>query len=375
VSDDDLNHYEVLGVEPGASKDDIRNAYRAELATAQAQVTNAETAKRPDAAVIASAREEEASVRSAWQILSDPVQRARYDDQLGVTGAPVETDDDLEDDEPATAVARRNGDRELTPREARAKARAEAMANRPPGMFSTEHPPVPASWPPGVKPPPPRARLLALLVDITVLGIILLVTQLAIAPAVIDAAYPKQSKELDSLSTKIDNLNSKKDTADACAEKANDAARQNDKKCADGLTTKQDAKAESKSLDKQISKAEDRQKSLQGDIAPAALAVSLGMTLVMLLYLVPSSLRTGRTLGKHLFRVRAIQIDGSPLTLRPAIARYGAPLLVALFLGSLFGPSSPIVYMLVLFGVLTWPRNANYQGLHDRFARTIVVDG
>ncbi len=114
---------------------------------------------------------------------------------------------------------------------------------------------------------------------------------------------------------------------------------------------------------------------MQGDIAPAALGVSLGMTLVMLLYLVPSSLRTGRTLGKHLFRVRAIQIDGSPLTLRPAIARYGAPLLVALFLGSLFGPSSPIVYMLVLFGVLTWPRNANYQGLHDRFARTIVVDG
>jgi curved DNA-binding protein CbpA len=375
VSDDDLNHYEVLGVQPGASKDDIRNAYRAELATAQAQVTNAETAKRPDAAVIASAREEEASVRSAWQILSDPVQRARYDEQLGVTGAPEETNDDLEDDEPATAVARRNGDRELTPREARAKARAEAMANRPPGMFSTEHPPVPASWPPGVKPPPPRARLLALLVDITVLGIILLITQLAIAPAVIDAAYPKQSKELDSLSTKIDNLNSKKDTADACADKANDAARQKDKKCADGLTTKKDAKAESNRLDKQISKAEDRQKSLQGDIAPAALAVSLGMTLVMLLYLVPSSLRTGRTLGKHLFRVRAIQIDGSPLTMRPAIARYGAPLLVALFLGSLFGPSSPIVYMLVLFGVLTWPRNANYQGLHDRFARTIVVDG
>ncbi len=86
MSDDDLNHYEVLGVEPGASKDDIRNAYRAELATAQAQVTNAETAKRPDAAVIASAREEEASVRSAWQILSDPVQRARYDEQLGVDG-------------------------------------------------------------------------------------------------------------------------------------------------------------------------------------------------------------------------------------------------------------------------------------------------
>jgi hypothetical protein len=29
----------------------------------------------------------------------------------------------------------------------------------------------------------------------------------------------------------------------------------------------------------------------------------------------------------------------------------------------------------VLFGVLTWPRNANYQGLHDRLAGTIVVDG
>jgi curved DNA-binding protein CbpA len=380
VSDDDLTHYEVLGVEPGATKDEIRAAYRDELATAQSQVTNAETAKKPDQAVIAAAREEEASVRAAWQILSDPVQRARYDSQLGVVGAPAEDDDDDEEDEeqvvPARAVARRQRDQDLTPREQRAKARAEAMANRPPGLFSTEHPKVPDSWPKGFRPPPPRARLLALLVDITVLGIILLVTQLAIAPAVVDAAYPKQSKQLDHVKDQLDTLNSRKDDADGCADESSNAAVAKSKKCqALGVSTKKEAKAKSNALDKQISKKEDKQSSLQSDLAPAALGVSLGMTLVMLLYLVPSSVRTGRTLGKHLFRVRAINIDGSPLTVRSALARYGAPLLVALFLGSLFGPSSPIVYMLVLFGVLTWPRNASYQGLHDRFARTIVVDG
>ncbi len=31
--------------------------------------------------------------------------------------------------------------------------------------------------------------------------------------------------------------------------------------------------------------------------------------------------------------------------------------------------------MFVLVGVLTWPRNPNYQGLQDRLAKTIVVDG
>ena len=65
-------------------------------------------------------------------------------------------------------------------------------------------------------------------------------------------------------------------------------------------------------------------------------------------------------------------LNGDPLTTRAALARYGIPLLFALFLGSFLGP---LAFAFALFGVLTWPRNANLQGLHDRMAGTIVVDG
>ena len=48
MSDDDQteSYYDALGVDPNASKDEIREAYRDRLSEAQADVTNAETAKR-----------------------------------------------------------------------------------------------------------------------------------------------------------------------------------------------------------------------------------------------------------------------------------------------------------------------------------------
>lgn len=93
--DDERTWYEVLGVEPRAAKGEIKTAYQDAL----------------DAATVADDRDEVAQVRRAWQVLSDPVQRQRYDEVIGAhTGAlepvtrngegraDIDDDDEYEDE-------------------------------------------------------------------------------------------------------------------------------------------------------------------------------------------------------------------------------------------------------------------------------------
>jgi len=125
VVNEDETNYDVLGVASNASKDEIRDAYREQLSEAQAGVTREETAKRPSGSSIAAARAEEARIRAAWQVLSDPMQRARYDTAHGIdnTGTEVELadddgdgDDDQGDDgQDSTPVSRRPARRNVPP--------------------------------------------------------------------------------------------------------------------------------------------------------------------------------------------------------------------------------------------------------------------
>ena len=149
MSDDEQeqSHYDVLGVDPNASKDEIREAYRERLAEAQADVTDAETAKRPEGSRIAAARAEEARVRSAWQVLSDPVQRERHDASIGVMrddpANQIRDDGDDLDDE----VDDEDEAEDRTPaRRTAADRRRPQQGERPPGLFSTEHPPTPEAF-------------------------------------------------------------------------------------------------------------------------------------------------------------------------------------------------------------------------------------
>ena len=66
----DRTHYEVIDAETGASKAELKAAYAAALEAAQASADS----------------DEVVAVRRAWQVLSDPVQRQRYDETLGLTG-------------------------------------------------------------------------------------------------------------------------------------------------------------------------------------------------------------------------------------------------------------------------------------------------
>ena len=348
-------HYEVLGVGPGSSKDDIRNAYREQLAEAQAEVTREETVKRPTDGAIANARQAEARVRAAWQVLSDPIQRQRYDESHGIDNTGVDPDEELSDDDDDEPD--RTPDRVTSRAEAR-EARAARMANRPAGMFSTQIPSTPASWPPGFRPPPPRARTMALGIDMFVLVFIVL-AQFIITPIIVQAMKPEQADRLDVLIVQIDKATNQRDRADSKTSSKN-------------ADTKAAARADVKRLDKRIDNLETEQTDLRNDVLPITLGFSLLGVFLSLLYLIPISVKTGRTLGKRSMQIRAVMVDGSPLTTRGALRRYGTPLIVGWMLANIFGP---LGYMMVLFGVLTWPRNPSFQGLQDRLAKTLVVDG
>jgi uncharacterized RDD family membrane protein YckC len=121
VSGED-SHYELLGVDADAPKDDIRAAYQEKLANVRAARTKEEETKKPSEDVLRTARDEEARLRSAWQVLSDPVQRGRYDERVGVNGGgPSDTDEDepdQSDDEveaEAAVPARRTRERRPQP--------------------------------------------------------------------------------------------------------------------------------------------------------------------------------------------------------------------------------------------------------------------
>lgn len=65
------SHYDILGVAPSASTEDIRFAYR-RLARLH----------HPDVSKLSTSASDMAAINSAWSVLSDPVSRFNYDRQL-----------------------------------------------------------------------------------------------------------------------------------------------------------------------------------------------------------------------------------------------------------------------------------------------------
>src|SRR4029453_13605355 len=100
------NYYEELGVEPGASRDELREAHRQRVSDLEA----AREKKGVSESQLQANRDEVARVRAAWNVLSDPFQRQRYDAQLG---AESESSGDVElvDDD---ARATESGGTQLT---------------------------------------------------------------------------------------------------------------------------------------------------------------------------------------------------------------------------------------------------------------------
>src|SRR5882672_9339246 len=134
------DYYELLGVDEDAPVDDIRSAYRDRKAAV-------DTSAGDDA------KSDVAQLNKAWNVLSDPYQRGRYDQQRN-TASDEDEDDEYDDEEEAAPVA---GSR------SRAADRAEKRRNaRQPAKPTVK-------LPAGVHFPTMRQRLVAMAIDLIIL--------------------------------------------------------------------------------------------------------------------------------------------------------------------------------------------------------------
>ncbi len=76
---DGITWYDVLGVPAGASADTLRQAYEDRKRQLRAELLNG--APSP---VLSAATRASQSIEAAWLVLSDPGQRRRYDEELGL---------------------------------------------------------------------------------------------------------------------------------------------------------------------------------------------------------------------------------------------------------------------------------------------------
>ena len=91
------------------------------------------------------------------------------------------------------------------------------------------------------------------------------------------------------------------------------------------------------------------------------------MLILALAYLVPVTAITGRTFGMRGRKIKVVRIDGSPVGWYASFARFLIPVLLAVAI--------PAYGALLGLGVVGWAYfDKNRQGIHDKLARTVVVD-
>jgi curved DNA-binding protein CbpA len=307
VATDD--YYSLLGVDETAATNDIRDAYRAKKAALDAKGDKGEVAR----------------VNKAWNVLSDPYQRGRYDEQRARSDGAVEVVD--ADSVPdgsgnGTPPRRRGFFQPATPREPRAAL--EPTIDVPEGQALAAQKP----------------RMMALAIDVFVMLLILFGLQIAVSDALTERWYPEEHAALEEL---------REDPA------------------GDEKSERQDA------YDDLL----DEDSDLSRTTAPAGIAVLEAALLLCFAYLVIPSALSGQTLGKKLRNIRVVRMDGSPLGWKGAVVRYGTILLAAnflLILMPLFGILGLLLLGGLFFLVLGWMRNPNKQAMQDRLAKTLVVD-
>jgi len=385
------DHYEELGVEPTASKDDIRAAHRERLAELEA----ARSRKGVTDSQLQANREEAARVRSAWSVLSDPMQRQRYDQQLmderagdGVSSSGVE----LVDDDAAAAPQPTGWRKLLGPPPAKPAAAAagagaggatgaKGAANRKPQPPANPNRPAPTvDLPEGMALAEPRSRGMALLFDLAICMIVYTAVMFLV-PGLVKSGYT----DIVNQSQKITDVKNSQQSVIDAQKSLDDAKSASSKKSAqsDLTSAQKDLKSAEKSArsagatDKQLSTdlsgkqrvdALGKESTKLSDSVKTATLVATGtVVVIVLLYLVPMTALKGYTMGMRNRRVRVVRVDGSRCGWYAAFTRFAIPVLIAVALSI---PVGPVVGLgLVLWGF----RDKNGQGVHDKLARTLVV--
>jgi curved DNA-binding protein CbpA len=373
----DENYYEELGVEPGATRDEIRDAHRQRVTDLEA----AREKKGVTEAQLQANREAVAKVRSAWNVLSDPFQRQRYDSKLNAPdendGVEIVDDDDA-GPQPGTATQLTGWRKLLAPPPPKNAAAGAGNGN---GAASTSaarptrngrpRPEPTIVLPAGMQLAEPRVRGMALLFDVAVLIVIFFGVSLVL-PGLIQSDY----KDIQDKITKVNDLHDARQSLDDAQKSVNDAKSASDKKSAqsDLTSAQKDYNTAKKDAQKQgVTNTDGSAKQLQKqsddltDKIRTTGYITSGITLVLgLAYLVPITVRKGYTLGMRSRKLRIVRVDGSPPGWYPSFTRFALPLLLAVAIPS-FG-------VILGLGMVAWGYfDRNGQGIHDKLARTVVV--
>ena len=343
------DYYELLGVDEDAPVDDIRSAYRDKKAAV-------DTSAGDDA------KSDVAKLNKAWNVLSDPYQRGRYDQQRTTT-TDSDSDDEYEDDEDDAPVTRSRTPRAADRAEKRRKARQPAKPT--------------VTLPAGVHFPSMRQRLVAMGIDLLILIGLFFVGSVAILPSLEKSQHPVAYNTARHLvKTEIPAAQKKTSAAKNAASAADDKVDaltkqhatsseiQTAKDEAKALHTKQDA---AKKAEDALNKTLDKQNKV---LLPLQNLMTAAVFLAALFVLVVPTRFGRQTLGKETQRIRVIRVDGSRARFLDVVRRYGALVLAGFVLSLLLGPPGGLV---AIFVATMWTRNPNQQGLHDRLAKTLVV--
>jgi curved DNA-binding protein CbpA len=320
------DYYELLGVDEDAPVDDIRSAYRDKKAAV-------DTSAGDDA------KSDVAKLNKAWNVLSDPYQRGRYDQQR------TELDDDGdeyedEDDEDETPVRRSR----------------PAAADRAEKRRNARQPAKPTvTLPAGVHFASMKQRLLAMAIDLLILIGIFFAGSVGVLPSIEKSQHPVAYNTARHLvKTDIPAAQDKTKAAEKVAKTDTSA---------EAKKAVTDAKAEEKRLNDEL----DKQNKV---LLPLQNLMTAAVFLAALLVLTAPTLFGRQTLGKEMQRIRVIRVDGARAGFLDVLRRYGLLVLAGFALSLLLGPTGGLV---AIFVATMWTRNPNQQGLHDRFAKTLVV--
>jgi uncharacterized RDD family membrane protein YckC len=355
------DYYELLDVAPDAERDDIRAAYR----TKRDALTAAEGDQN---------KGKVAELNRAWNVLSDPAQRDRYDERLAeyrASEADGEYDDDDDGDarpvratRPARTPAAKRSSASQTRAEQRAEMRRARMERQPTIVL-----------PEGLTMATTKARLSAMGFDVMILLLVFVVCYFA-GVKIINDRYPRQTDRINAISDNLKVIDKRISADEKQADAADDraAAAATKKDAAAEATAKREAteaRAAKAAEQKKRDQLEKESRDLSAELKPASLLVFAATAALMLLYLVPGTARSGQTIGKRIQHVRVVMLDGSVPGWSVALKRFGVPLLVATALSFLLGP---LALPVVLIGMVGWVTKPNRQGLHDRLAKTVVVE-
>jgi hypothetical protein len=317
------DYYELLGVPPDASREEIRSAYRE-------QVEGLEQAQK-------------AQLNRAWNVLSDQAQRDRYDERRAAAAAAEGDEEGAEERLPVAAPSGATGARGA--RSAKAGEPAKGGLGRP-------APEPTVILPAGMHIAEKKARGLSIGFDFAVVLIIYMIGLAVILPMLQKREYPDKVDRIDAITKCIDYNNSDS--------KSPKRPTDPDFDCKERAGT-------SKARDKTVSKLEDQVTNLQGDMISLQYLVLGGVFVVSLLYLVPMTALTGQSMGKRLRKLWLVRVDGSRAGWGSTLAHYVPPLAIAIALPQLGG--------FIALGLVFWAlRDRNGQGIHDKLARTLVVD-